>query len=142
MELQRFLHANPEVSAPVSVDVPLISNQDVLMNVSLIKEYHENMSKKNAFQLVMNGLQRLGMAHIAYKRNPALTAEERFCAMLLRSAMVKDARLVIDRPFKLIPHLENAAFIFQALQKIDDLFVHCHIYDYRWMKEKYGDLCL
>ena len=140
--MQRFLSANSTVTAPVSVDVPLLSNQDVIMNISLIKEYHENMSMKDASLFVMQGLQRLGIAHIAYKRNPALTSEERFCAMLLRAAMVKDALIVIDRPFKMISHLENAGLLFRSLSKIEDLFVHCHIFEYRWMKEKYGDLCL
>ena len=140
--MQRFLSANPTVTAPVSMDLPLLSNQDVIMNISLIKEYHENMSKKDASLFVMQGLQRLGIAHVAYKRNPALTSEERFCAMLLRAAMVKDALIVIDRPFKMISHLENAGLLFRSLSKIEDLFVHCHIFEYRWMKEKYGDLCL
>lgn len=140
--MQRFLSANPTVTAPVSMDLPLLSNQDVIMNISLIKEYHENMPKKDASIFVMQGLQRLGIAHVAYKRNPALTSEERFCAMLLRAAMVKDALIVIDRPFKMISHLENAGLLFQSLSKIEDLFVHCHIFEYRWMKEKYGDLCL
>ena len=140
--MQRFLSANSTVTAPVSVDVPLLSNQDVIMNISLIKEYHENMSKKDASLFVMQGLQRLGIAHIAYKRNPALTSEERFLVMLLRAAMVEDALIVIDRPFKIISHLENAGFLFQSLSEIDDLFIHCHIFEYRWMKEKYGDLCL
>ena len=82
------------------------------------------------------------MSHIAYKRNPALTSEERFCAMLLRAAMIQSALIVIDRPFKILPHLQDAAFLFDACERISDLFSRCYIFDYRLMKDKYGAVCL
>lgn len=122
------------------MDVPLISNQDVYRNITLIKEYHENMPRGQAQRLAFEYLERLGLGDIAHKRNPALNPEERFCGMLLRAAMVKDAMILIDRPFRIIPHLKDVQFITTALKKIDDLYVSCHIYDYQWMKEKYGDL--
>jgi len=127
-------------AAPVSMDVPLISNQEVYMNIALIKQYHENMPKRRAQRMVVEYLQRLGVGDIAYKRNPVLTQEERFCAMLLRAAMVKDAMILIDQPFKIIPHLKDVRLIVAALKKIDDLYLSCHIYDYKWMEEKYGEL--
>jgi len=122
------------------VDVPLISNQDVYMNIALIKEYHENMPKHQARRLTLEYLERVGLGQIAYKRNPALNPEERFCVMLLRAAMVQDAMILIDQPFKIIPHLKDIQLITTALKKIDDLYLSCHIYDYKWMEEKYGEL--
>jgi len=110
------------------------------MNIALIKEYHENMPRHQAEQLAVAYLQRLDLEQIAYKRNPSLTQEERFCALLLRAAMVQDAMIVIDQPFKIIPHLKNIQYVKTALQKVDDLFLSCQIYDYTWMEEKYGDL--
>ena len=127
-------------AAPVSVDVPLISNQDVWMNIALIKQYHENIPRHKAKEIVFSALDCLGLMHLAYKRNPSLTSEERFCVMLLRAVMVHDALVMIDRPFKIIPHLRDIDYIFQTLKKIDDFYVTCHIYDYQWMAEKYGDL--
>jgi ABC-type nitrate/sulfonate/bicarbonate transport system ATPase subunit len=123
------------------MDIPLISNQEVWLNIALIKQYHENMPKEESEHLVLNTLQRLGLARIAYKRNPALSDEERFGAMLLRAAMVREALIIIDRPFKIMPHLKDVNYIFQALEKIEDLYSSCHIYDYKWMAEKYGALC-
>lgn len=110
------------------------------MNIALIKQYHENMPKHQARELAVEYLKRLDMGQIADKRNPALTQEERFCVMMLRAAMVKDAMLVIDQPFKIIPHLKDVQYIITALKKIDDLYLSCHIYDYQWMEEKYGEL--
>jgi ABC-type lipopolysaccharide export system ATPase subunit len=138
--LQQFLHDYPFQAAPVSVDVPLISNQDVYMNIALIKEYHENMPKHEAQRLAVEYLERFGLGHIAHKRNPALNPEERFCVMLLRAAMVQDAMILIDQPFKIIPHLKDIQFITTRMKKIDDLYLSCHIYDYHWLEEKYGEL--
>jgi len=136
----KALASNRLQTAPVSVDVPLISNQDVWMNIALIKQYHENMPRSQAQKLALHALQRLDLAHIAYKRNPALTTEERFCVYLLRACMVQNAMIIIDRPFKIIPQLRNSSFIFQTLKKVDDFYATCHIYDYKWMADKYGDL--
>jgi ABC-type nitrate/sulfonate/bicarbonate transport system ATPase subunit len=134
------METNRRQAAPVSVDVPLLSNQDVWMNIALIKQYHENMPRSQAENMALNALQLLDLAHIANKRNPSLTNEERFGVLLLRACMVRDALILIDRPFKIIPHLPDINFIFQALKKIDDFYVTCHIYDYKWMADKYGEL--
>lgn len=91
--------------------------------------------------MAINALQRLGLEDIAFKRNPDLTNEERFCAMLIRASMVRDASIIIDRPFKIIPHLKDVDYIFQVLKKMEDLYSSCHIYDYEWLAEKYGALC-
>ena len=134
------METNRRQAAPVSVDVPLLSNQDVWMNIALIKQYHENMPRVQVEKIVSNALQRLNLTHIAHKRNLSLTNEERFCVLLLRACMVQDAVVIIDRPFKIIPHLQDINFIFQILKKIDDFYVTCHIYDYNWMADKYGEL--
>jgi len=134
------MEINRHRAAPVSSDLPLISNQDVWMNIALIKQYHENMPRPQAEKIVETALARLDLAHIADKRNPSLTNEERFCVMLLRACMVQDAIVMIDRPFKIIPHLKNSNFIFQTLKNIDDLYATCYIYDYKWMAEKYGEI--
>ncbi len=134
------METNRHRAAPVSVDVPLISNQDVWMNIALIKQYHENISHSQAENMVLDALKRLDLVNIAYRRNPSLTNEERFCALLLRACMVRDALVIIDRPFKIIPHLPNSDFIFQTLKKIDDFYVTCYIFDYQWMTEKYGEI--
>ena len=122
------------------MDVPLISNQEVYMNIAMIKQYHENMPKRQAQRLAIEYLERFDLGYIANKRNPALTQEERFCVMLLRAAMVKDAMILVDQPFKIISHFKDMQFIKTALKKIDDLYFSCHIYDYQWMEEKYGEL--
>ena len=122
----------------VSLEVPLISNLPVWSNIALIRQYHENMPWEEARALVVGLLQRFGMAATAEKRNSSLTAEERFCIMLIRAAMVRDAVVVLDRPFRILPDLREGRFFTDAFRKVDDLIAEAHIFDYSWEKGRYG----
>lgn len=121
----------------VAVDVPLISNLNVCDNIALIIQYHNNVPVKEAEKLVIGHLKRCGLEQIAFKRNPSLSDEERFCAMLLRAAMVKDAYILIDRPLKILADLEDRSFFYNILNGLADLFLECHILDYKWNQERY-----
>lgn len=122
----------------VSLEVPLISNLPVWSNIALIRQYHENMPWEEAKTLALDLLQRFGMAATAEKRNSSLTAEERFCIMLIRAALVRDAVVVLDRPFRIFPDLPDGRFFTDSLRKVDDLVAEAHIFDYNWEKERYG----
>jgi len=136
--LEGFLADHKSHLGLVSLEVPLISNLPVWSNIALIRQYHENMPWKEAKTLVLDLLQRFGMAATAEKRNPSLTTEERFCIMLIRAAMVRDAVVVLDRPFRIFPDLPDGRFFTDALRKVDDLIAEAHIFDYNWEKERYG----
>lgn len=122
----------------VSLEAPLISNLAVWSNIGLVRQYHENMPSHEAKTRAEDLLGRLGVAAVAEKRNPALTAEERFCAMLLRAAMVRDVILVLDRPFRILTDQRDGRFIWDTLRKIDDLIAETYIFDYNWEKARYG----
>lgn len=136
--MEGFLADHKSHLGLVSLEVPLISNLPVWSNIALIRQYHENMPWEEAKTLVLDLLQRFGMAATAEKRNPSLTAEERFCIMLIRAAMVRDAVVVLDRPFRIFPDLQDGRFFTDALRKVDDLIAEAHIFDYNWEKERYG----
>jgi len=121
----------------VSIDIPLISNLNVWNNIALIRQYHFSISEDSARQLVVEYLQRYDMSHIAYRRNPALTDEERFCVMLLRAVMLDNAVVVIDRPFQILTDLQDARFIYTALKKVSDSYRESHIFDYTWNAHRY-----
>jgi ABC-type sugar transport system ATPase subunit len=136
--LEGFLADRKSNLGLVSLEVPLISNLPVWSNIALIRQYHENMPWEEAKTLVLDLLQRFGMAATAEKRNPSLTAEERFCIMLIRAAMVRDAVVVLDRPFRIFPELPDGQFFTDSLRKVDDLIAEVHIFDYSWEKGRYG----
>ncbi|HVO65908.1 MAG TPA: hypothetical protein VMT12_05420 [Syntrophales bacterium] len=135
--LSDFTEKNKRNLGLVSLDAPLISNLDVWINISLIKQYHENLPEDKAELLVLQYLSRFNIEHIAKKRNPALLNKERFYAMLLRAAMVIDSIIVIDRPFKIIPDVPDDQFIYDSLKIIGDSFKECYIFDYAWFKDRY-----
>jgi len=122
----------------VSLEVPLISNLPVWANIALIRQYHRNTPWPEAKALAEGLLGRLGAASIAEKRSAALTAEERFSAMLLRAAMVRDAIVVLDRPFSILPRTLGGRQLMAILAKVDDLIAEAYIFDYSWEKERYG----
>jgi ABC-type lipopolysaccharide export system ATPase subunit len=122
----------------VSLEAPLISNLSVWENIALIPQYHQNTPRQEARLLTERLLERLDMAKISEKRNPSLTPEERFCAMLLRAALVRDAVVVLDRPFRILTNLRDGHFVLDALRKLDDLIAETYIFDYSWEKERYG----
>lgn len=121
----------------MSPDAPLISNLSVWGNIALIRQYHRNMPTHEAKALAENLLRRFSLESIAELRNPALTTEGRFCAMLLRAAMVEDAILVLDRPFSILTDHRSGRFLAEALRKVDDMIAEIHIFDYSWDKERY-----
>ena len=137
--MEGFLADHKSHLGMVSLEVPLISNLPVWSNIALIRQYHENMPWEEAKTQVLDLLQRFGMAAAAEKRNPSLTAEERFCIMLIRAALVRDAVVVLDRPFRIIPDLPDGRFFTDSLRKVDDLIAEAHIFDYNWEKERYGE---
>ncbi len=137
-ELQSFISAQKARLGLVSLEAPLISNLAIWSNIALIRQYHQNMPKQEARAFTEDLLRRLGMVSIAEKRNPALTTEERFCAMLLRASMVRDAIVVLDRPFSILTNLRDGRFIMETLRKVDDLIAETHIFDYSWEKGRYG----
>jgi ABC-type nitrate/sulfonate/bicarbonate transport system ATPase subunit len=136
--LNSFLAEHRPHLGLVSLEVPLISNLPAWGNIALIRQYHENMPWEDSKTLVLDLLQRFGMAAIADKRNSSLTEEERFCIMLIRAAVVRDAVVVLDRPFRIFPDLPDGRFFTDALRKVDDLIAEVHIFDYTWEKERYG----
>jgi len=135
--LRSFIAGHRSRLGLVSLETPLIANLAVWSNIALIRQYHENMPQQEARALTETLLHRLGVASIMDKRNPALTTQERFCAMLLRAALVRDALLVLDKPFGILTDLRDARFIMANLRKLDDLVAETHIFDYSWEKGRY-----
>jgi len=138
--LQKAIALHKARLGMVSAQAPLISNLDAWLNVALIRQYHENLPRDRARREVLAYLDRFGMGAIADRRISSLEDQEQFCIMLLRAAMVKRAVLVIDRPFQIMPDLQDARYVGRSLKWIDDLYEECHIFDYVWMKDHYGAL--
>jgi ABC-type lipoprotein export system ATPase subunit len=121
----------------VSLEAPLISNLSVLSNIALIRQYHGHLSVRAAEDIAIMRLKKLHLENIIAKRNPVLLEVQRFCVMVLRAVMVENPVIVIDRPFKIMPDLDDTRFIRDVLTSVDDLYQECHIFDYIWNEERY-----
>lgn len=121
----------------VSLEVPLISNLSVWSNISLIRQYHENMPQAEARQWAVRLLNRFDLGHLAEQRISTLNRVQSFRVMLIRAAMVRDAVIVLDRPFRLLPDLRDGSLFTDTLRKIDDFIAEAHFFDYSWEKERY-----
>jgi len=119
------------------MDIPLISNLNVWHNIALIRFYHLSESRLRAKKRVFGLLSRFQKMEIADLRIAALDHRERFLVKLLRAAMVQDAFIVIDRPFRLVPDLPDAEMIEDSLARIDELYFSCQIFDYSWNRDRY-----
>ena len=124
-------------SVRVSSSLPLISNLTVWENVALVKQYHHYFSKRESRTLVFRYLTRIALESVAHLRDPDLNEEQRFGVMILRAAMMPDAVLVIDQPFKVLPADRDASVIFNLLNVLDDLYTQCYIFDYTLNQHRY-----
>ncbi len=138
--LGEFIAAHRGRVGLVSLTAPLISNLSVWGNIALVPQYHQNKPEREARAETLGLLGRFGMEQVAERRNAGLTAEERFCTMLLRAAMVANAVLVLDRPFSILTTVRAGHSLADALRKVDDLIAETHIFDYSWETERYGGL--
>ncbi len=100
--------------------------------------YHRNQSRGEAEKEAIGYLARYDLGGIAYRRTSALTNRESFCVMLLRAAMVANAAILIDRPFRIMPELDDGRFVFESIRVIEDLFRSSRIFDYIWFRDRYG----
>lgn len=121
----------------VSATLPLISNLTVWENVALVKQYHHHFSKRAARALILRYLARIGLASVAQVRDSELSEEQRFSVMILRSVMIPDAIVLIDRPFNVLPASVDASLIFNVLNLLDDLYIQCYIFDYTLNQHRY-----
>lgn len=131
--------ANPSSLAMVSPEVPLLSNLSVWGNIALIQQYHQGRSTREARARAFALLERFSLTGIAEKRNPSLTADERFLVMVLRAAAVQDAVLLLDRPFQILTGLHDDRFLAEIIERIEDVIAEAHIFDYTWEKQRYRD---
>ncbi|MEA1982918.1 MAG: hypothetical protein U9N39_05175 [Campylobacterota bacterium] len=106
---------NEEEHSLISSELPLIYNLNILENIAIIKEVHENMNTKQAQIVAQESLDRISLPHIGFKRSNECSIMELFYVMVIRACMSKESRIIIQTPEKLIGNLKN---IHVALEKI------------------------
>lgn len=114
----------------------MISNLDNWLNVALIRQYHENVRREVAYTLAKKLFALFGLEDLLRKRPSVLDRRQLFMVKLLRACMVRDACIVIDRPFLMIPEEENITFFVRHLQLVQEHYRNCQIFDYALLKKE------
>lgn len=118
--------------------MPLRANLAVLENIAVVPQYIQNLPYQDAVDVAWNLLLAVDHTDCAYKRDPALSHEERFVAKLLRAAVSRPGQLVIDRPAMQLPDTRYPPFVEGLLARLDSHLNDCWILDYQWNEPLYA----
>ena len=105
-EIPEYVQTQEDYSL-ISGDLPLIYNLNILENIAIIKEVHENMSVLEAEQLAEATLQSVGLKSLGVKRAEQCLTNEIFCVMLIRAMMCKENTIIIEYPELLLESLKD-----------------------------------
>jgi ABC-type polar amino acid transport system ATPase subunit len=136
-ERRSLIETRPE-SAVVTNDLPLRANLSVLENIAIVPQYRRNMRYEAAADQAWGLLSLLGQTDAAFKRDPDLNHEERFCAKLLRAVILSPPIILIDRPGQLLPDTHYPPFLDRTLAALEGRFEQCWIVDYSWNEPLYA----
>ncbi|MFW5836495.1 MAG: hypothetical protein ACOCVM_00700 [Desulfovibrionaceae bacterium] len=98
---KRFLDAVGRFHHQVGVageEFPLLANLTVLENTTLMRMYHENESRRRAFEAVQPSVQALDMEGALTRRDGQLSRVQRLKAFVLRSAAKGNIIHLLDGP--------------------------------------------
>jgi len=121
----------------VSPELPLRVNLTALENIALIKQYHLNLSWKQASVDAQQLLDQCGHGDVAMKRDEDLTPTQRFAVKMARAMMLARPLLVIDRPAELLADTPYPKLLATMLGSLANKLPDHQILDYDWNKPLY-----
>lgn len=122
----------------MSQDLPLRANLSVLENIAIVPQYRLNTPYEAAADQAWGLLGRLDARDCAFKRDPDLTAEERFIAKLARAIILPPPLVLIDRPALLLPDVSYPPFLERCFAAVEGCYNECWILDYTWNEPLYA----
>jgi ABC-type polar amino acid transport system ATPase subunit len=123
---QGFLEAVGRFHHQVGVageEFPLLANFTVLENITVMRMYHKNESRRRAYEHVLPSAQALGMEEALNRRDGELGRTERLKAFVLRSAAKGNIIHLLDAPR--ISDVDTTLQAVQSLPKPLRLWVLC-----------------
>lgn len=118
--------------------MPLRANLSVLENIALVPQYRENLDFDRAAERAWQLLLETGQGECAHRRDPDLTSEQRFVALLLRTLIAEPPIIVIERPALLLPDTCHPRFLERLLDTLAPRINECWILDYTWNAPLYA----
>ncbi|MFT7860419.1 MAG: hypothetical protein ABXS93_05745 [Sulfurimonas sp.] len=100
----------------MSENTPLISNLNMVENLALIKEFHQQKSVKKAEKEALIYLRAIGLEEIALKRVNECNKYHILSVMVLRALLSSAETVVVVMPFSIVSNLRH---IDQCLKKLN-----------------------
>ena len=116
-EIEQYLQEE-ENYALISEKTPLISNLDIIENISLIKEVHEFISINKAQNISNEYLEKIHLSNIANKRPTACSDTEKLYAMIIRATMCQNKKIIISNLVHLLDNLKDIQDIIKNVENI------------------------
>jgi len=99
----------------------------MIENISIILQIHEYKNRKEAQLEVYKKLKLLNILPLASLRYEECSEKEIFLVQLIRAAIQKDVKIVIEQPFTFLEHEPDVNFITEALDALlisyQDVFI-------------------
>ena len=105
-------------SAPVSAHAPFLSNLNVIGNIMLVSDVKKHFLHTQSDEEGIKLLEAIKQRDIAYVHHSKLGSHKRFYAQLVRAVMSECTRIVIDRPYMLVPSQKGVEFIIYACERL------------------------
>ncbi len=116
--MERYIAKSDSV-ALISDKVPLLRDLNIVENIALILEYHENRSIEKANKIALSLLKRYGIDNLANKKVYEIDKVDNIIIKYIRAYVSNFDTIVIDRPFSMLDSLEELDIVF-GLNKILD----------------------
>jgi len=98
--------------------LPLISNLNIIENISIIEEFHNRLVTDEAHNHSLALLKKINCENIAYKNIVECSSLELFYVMLLRAIMCKEDVIIVCYVYSLVEDLETLDPIIEVLENL------------------------
>ena len=125
------------------MDTPLISNLNIIENISLIKEALYNVPTPKAQKEAKEALELVKLENIAQKRPAFCKPIEIFKAQFVRASMLKSAKIAIVTPSKFLIEKDilDVILLLQSSLKLKKDIVIFDLITNRFRYENRGFIC-
>jgi ABC-type lipoprotein export system ATPase subunit len=129
--------SDPIHFAPVSPDLPLLSNLSIEDNIALVARYRTNVRRTQVMPVVDMLMDAAGISGMKGKRVFGVDKNTVFIVKILRAVMVEDAKIVLDRPYEMLSGEKSFEMITEIFASIENMYNSCVVLDYEWHRKFY-----
>ncbi len=105
--------------ALISEETPLLADLSVVDNISLILEYHKNLSVKMSRGIISKLLKKCNIEEIKDKKPHELNRKDIIMVKYLRAHVSDFKTIVVERPFSMLDNIDDIEAVFNMFDIFD-----------------------